>query len=96
MASNNAFSDTTVTLSQKISDYKAIVITCEINGLGIISSSIVPTEVFVTKKYVSTPTNRLYNEQLALSMCWYLSDSSIKLYNTYSDTTYNNRIYGIK
>lgn len=96
LASNNAFSDTTVKLSDSLSNYKEIIITCEISGIGIISSTVVPIKVFKTKKYVSTPANRIYNSQLALSMCWYIDDTTVKLYNTYSDTTYNNRVYGIK
>lgn len=96
MASNNAFSETTVKLTDSLSNYKEIIITCEISGIGIISSTVVPIKVFKTKKYVSAPANRIYDNQLALSMCWYIDDTTVKLYNTYSDTTYNNRIYGIK
>lgn len=96
LASNNAFSETTVKLTDSLSNYKEIIITCEISGIGIISSTVVPIKVFKTKKYVSAPANRIYDNQLALSMCWYIDDTTVKLYNTYSDTTYNNRIYGIK
>lgn len=96
MVSNNAFSDTTIKLSDVLSNYKEIIITCEISGIGIISSTVVPIKVFKSKKYMSTPANRINNSQLVLSMCWYMDDSTVKLYNTYSDTTYNNRVYGIK